>query len=401
MRAKRDWKPKTVKALAMRDFHDPSEDPYRSLTPPINGLTGPIRTSIAYTFDNAREAAEIFSGERQGYAYSRISCGTPPVHQLSQRLLDLELGDWDRKSEYDVLLTASGMSAIMLTVIALASHEGRFLSSPRVYGGTYNLFKTSLPELGIGCTMVNNPLDIEEWEHYLEITPLVRFLYAEDDANPMPIKLNNKALANLAHRFKIPYVCDRTIGTPILERPILLGVDVVIHSLSKNIGGRSGGLGGAIIAKKGFIERIRNGWTVVMGPVLDPRVADYFLDGIKDLEERVMQKVETARIVADWLRNNKFVKSVYGPGGDLLSFEIKGSLEDARRVVESYKLIIFAPHLGDIWTLSTHPASTTHARIPEKERLKLGISDSLIRISVGLEDPEDIIWDLDQVLKSI
>ena len=160
-------------------------------------------------------------------------------------------------------------------------------------------------------------------------------------------------------------------------------------------------MGGAIIAKKELIKKIRDGWFVVMGAVLDPRVADYFLDGIKDLPERVMQKVETAKIIADWLKNHKLVKNVYGPGGDLLAFEIKGSLEDARKVVESYKLIVFAPHLGDIWTISIHPASTTHARVPEKERIKLGISDSLIRISVGLEDPEDIIWDLEQALNNI
>lgn len=397
----RSWKPQTLKALAMRDGHSPKNDPYKSLTPPIVGMTGPIYTSIAYTFNSANEAAEIFSGLKQGYAYPRISCGTPPVHQLSEKLLDLELGDWEKKSEYDVLLTGSGMSAIVATVLTLADNGGRFLSSPKIYGGTYNFFEAFLPNLGIGCTMVNNPLDIEEWEHRLEIGPFIRFLFAEDDANPLPIKLNNKALAMLAHRFKVPYVCDRTIGTPVLEQPIRLGVDVVIHSLSKNISGRSGGLGGAIIAKKELIKKIRDGWFVVLGAVLDPRVADYILDSMKDLPERMTQKLRTASIVADWLKDNKRIKKVYGPGGDLLAFEIDGTLEDARKVVESYQLIKFAPHLGDIWTLSIHPASTTHARVPQKERFKLGISDSLIRLSVGLEDPEDIIWDLDQALNKI
>ncbi len=401
MAPRKNLRPQTKKVLKELGFYDPRKDKYGAVAPPEKGLTGKIYTSIAYTFKSAKEAARVFAGIKQGYAYPRISYGTPPVYQLSQKLLEMELGKKDRSQKYDVLLTSSGMSAIMLLILSLADKKQEFISSPYLYGGTYHLFTNFLPKIGIKCHMISNPLNLEEWEKAAKKYPRSRFFYAEDDANPMPIKLNNRAIARIAHKYRKLYICDRTIGTPVLERPILSGTDVVVHSLSKNIGGRSRGLGGAIIAKKDIIQKIRDGWFVVMGAVMDPRVADYMFFGLRDLKKRMAVKVKNTKTVAKFLQNHVGVKKVYGPGGDLLAFEIKGSLDDARRVVESYKLILFAPHLGDLRTLSIHPASTTHSQVPRKERQKLGIYDTLIRLSVGLEDPRDIIDDLDQALSHL
>ena len=398
----KDLRPATLRVLAERNFYDPRKDKYGAVAPPEDGLTGKVYTSIAYTFRRAEEAAAVFGGIKEGYAYPRISRGTPPIQQLTEKLLELELGkDFRNKNDYDVLLTSSGMSAIALVALALAENGGEFISSPYLYGGTYHLFTEFLPRLGITCHMrvIKDPSNPTEWELAAKSYPHSKFLFAEDDANPTPRKLENDAIARIAHAHNMLYVCDRTIGTPILERPLLSGTDVVVHSVSKNIGGRSAGLGGAIIARKNIIQKIRDGWFAVIGPVMDPRVADYMLYGLRDLEKRMRRKVKNAKIIADFLKKHPRVKKLYGPGGDLLAFEIKGELEDAKKVVESYKLILFAPHLGDIRTLSIHPASTTHAKVPPEERAKLGISDTLIRLSVGLEDPRDIIADLKQALQ--
>ncbi len=402
MKAFKSLRPATLKVLAERKFHDPRKDKYGAVAPPERGRTGKIYTSIAYTFRSAAEAAAVFEGTKEGYAYPRISRGTPPIQELTKKLLQLELGkDFHNMDDYDVLLTASGMSATVLLALTLADRGGEFISSPYLYGGTYHLFTEFIPRLDIACHMIKDPFNLNEWKRAAELYPHSKFIFAEDDANPTPRKLQNRAIADIAHYHNMLYVCDRTIGTPILERPLLSGTDVVVHSASKNIGGRSAGLGGAIIARKDIIQKIRDGWFAVIGPVMDPRVADYMLFGLRDLEKRMRQKVENAKIIAEFLKKHPRVKKLYGPGGDLLAFEIRGGLEDARRVVESYRLILFAPHLGDIRTLSIHPASTTHSKVPAEERMKLGISDTLIRLSVGLEDPRDIIDDLARALAKI
>lgn len=391
--------PETIEVLKLRGDHDSCTDPYGALTPPEKGLTGDVYTSIAYRFKSAAHGAAIFAGTRQGYVYPRISCGTPPISELSNRLLDLELGlEFPEKDKYDVLLTSAGMSAIFLVALALASEGGEFISSPYLYGGTYHLFTEFLPKLHMYCHMIEDPLNMAEWEQAITATPQARFLYAEDDANPTPFKLDNQAIAKLAHSHGKLYVCDRTVGTPYLEQSIHLGVDAIIHSLSKNIGGRSRGLGGAIIARKELIQPIRNGWFALAGMIMDPRVADYMLAGVRDFHERMKRKVETTKQVVAYLNSHPFINRVYYSGSDLISFEIHGALDNARRVVESYKLIIHAPHLGDIRTLSIHPASTTHAKIPKHEREALGISDTLVRLAIGLEHPDDIIADLEAAL---
>lgn len=391
-------RPRTIEVLRGDDFYDPREDLYGAVAPPQEGLTGLIYTSIAYVSRTVREAAEVFAGVRSGYAYSRIS-STPPIDALSRKLIEMEVGkDSTDRDEFGVLLTSSGMSAIFLVVLSLAEETGEFISSPYLYGGTHHLFCDRLPKRKMHCHMVGNPFSVSAWERAAASHPNASFLFAEDDANPTPFKLDNAVIAAVAHRYGMLYICDRTVGTPILEQPLRLGADVVIHSCSKNIGGRSQALGGAIIARREIIKTIHDKWFTVVGAVMDARVADYMLYGIRDLEERMGEKQRNARRVAEFLRDHPCVKKVYGPGGDLLAFETAGSFENAVRVVESYRLILLAPHLGHIRTLSIHPASTTHAQIAAEERSKLGISDTLIRISVGLEDPEDVIDDLDQAL---
>ncbi|MDP3710186.1 MAG: PLP-dependent aspartate aminotransferase family protein [bacterium] len=395
-------RPQTLEVLRARIWHDPREDKFRALAPPEKGLTGEVYTSTAYTFEKAKDAGDIFGNLKHGYAYPRVSLGTPPIQQLSEKLLDMELGQNNlQRDEYGVLLTASGMSAILLLVLSMADNGGEFISSPYLYGGTYHLFDESLNRLRIKCHFIKDPLCSSDWEMAILRHPKARFIYAEDDANPMLIKLNNHAIATIAHSHGKPYFCDRTVGTAILQKPLLSGVDGVVHSASKNIGGHSAGLGGAIIARKEIIDKIKDDWFVVVGAVMDPRVADYMLAGLETLEERMKIKIESARQIVDFLRPHPKVRKVYWSGTDLLSFELRGRLEDAERLVESTKIIFLAPHLGDDYPLVIHPASTTHAKVPAKERVRLGITDTLVRLSVGLFDPQDVIDDLEQALRSI
>lgn len=395
-------RPQTLGVLREKKWHDPREAKFRELAPMENGITGLVCTSIAYTFDKAEDAADIFSGAKHGYAYPRVSLGTPPIKQLSEKLLDLELGtDNPNRDAYDVLITASGMSAIFILVLTLADNHGEFISSPYLYGGTYHLFAEELKNICIKCRFIRDPLCTSDWDSALLQHPKSRLLFAEDDANPTLVKLNNRSIAEIAHAHKKPYFCDRTIGTPILEKPLLCGVDGVVHSLSKNIGGKSAGLGGAIIARREFVEKIKERWFPVIGPVMDPRVADYMLAGILTLEKRMATKVSSAKVIFNFLRSHPKIKKVYWSGTDLMSFELRGKLADAKKLIESFKLIYFAPHLGDDYPLAIHPASTTHAKVPTEERIKLGISDTLIRLSVGLFDPQDVIDDLSQALNRL
>lgn len=402
----RHLRPQTIGVLRERGFHDPREDKYGAVAPPIKGITGEIYTSIAYVFRTAKEAAATFSGEPGGrdFAYSRLPKGQPPVEELRQRLLDLELGEnFPDKDRYGVTLNCSGMASIFLLALQFADNFRTIIASPRLYGGIYQLLKQKLPRLGIQCHMVQDPLDLNEWRRAAKEHPTASFMFAEDDANPRPIKLNNSALAEIAHENGIFYACDRTIGTPILEQPLLTGTDMVVHSMSKNIGGRSGGLGGALIGRKELIDQINhkdNGWFACTGMVLDGRVADYFLAGVRDLRERIEQKVKTvARVIAFLTQHPKVAAVYHTDGPDVISFEIKGTAEDAARAVEHLKLILFVPHLGDTRTTAIPPATTTHSPMPQEDRLRHGITDTLIRLSIGLEDPDDIIDDLRQALQ--
>lgn len=400
----RHLRPQTIDVLRMRDFHDPRENLYGALAPSITGITGEVTTSIAYIFRTAEEAAATFAGEpgARDYAYSRIGRGQPPIEELRRCLLDLELGeDFPQKEQYDVVLTSSGMSAIFLLCLQFADNGRGIIASPRLYGGSYHLLRQKLQRLGIPCHMVEDPLHLASWQYALEEHPEAAFLFAEDDANPKPIKLDNAGIAAIAHEHGAFYACDRTIGTPILEQPLRHGTDIVIHSLSKNIGGRSGALGGAIIGRKKLINQMHdkdNGWFACTGMVMDARVADYMLAGVRDLPERMEKKQENVRRVIAFLRSHPHVATVYHTDADVLAFEVRGNAGDAARIVESFHLILMAPHLGDIRTLSIPPASTTHSPMPREDRLRHGITDTLIRLAIGLEDPADIIDDLRQAI---
>ncbi|MDO8523430.1 MAG: PLP-dependent transferase [bacterium] len=391
----------TLKILQARNWHDPREHKDGALTPDEQGLNGPIQTSIAYGFQWADDAASVFQGMR-GYAYPRLPYGTPAVQELGKKILDLELGkNHPNKNDYDVLISASGMSSIVALTLTLVPFGGEFISSPYLYGGTYNWFNDFLPQTGRKCFFIKDPRDLDEWENMIKCRPMASFLFWEEDPNPTPFKLDGAGIVMRAQKYGKRTFCDNTIPTPILNKPLLYGVDGVIESTSKNIGGKSRGLGGSNSARKEIIKEIRESWAVVLGAVMDPRVADYMLAGIKTLRRRMEIKVKNAKIIAELLAKDKRVKKIYWSGSDLLSFELHGSLEEAKKVVEHFKFVLMAPHLGDDDPLGIHPASTTHVRVPREERLRLGISDTLERLSPGLVHPLDVTDDIFQSLDAV
>ncbi len=384
----------TLRVLKARGWHNPREHHHGALTPDEKGLTGDINASVAFSSETADEIAALFAGLKSGMLYARLAGGTPPIPPLTKKMLDLELGkDHPNRSDYNVLFTSTGMGSIVALTMALVPFCGEFISSPYLYGGTYQWFKDFLPKIGRQCFFVNDPRDLDEWESLLKCRPMASLLYWEEDPNPTPFKLDGAGIAKLAKKYGKPSVSDNTIPTPALNQPLLYGVDAVIESTSKNIGGKSKGLGGSTTGKNEIIEKIR-AWSGVLGNVMDARVADYMFWGARTLKARMAQKVKNSAAIADFLQKDKRVKKVYWSGSDLISFELHGTLEQAKKVVESFKFILMAPHLGDDYPLGIHPASATHSKVPAEERLKLGISDTLIRLSPGLPHHSDVKGDI-------
>lgn len=370
-------------------------------------LAVPIYRTAAYKFINTESAEEIFAGEKEGFVYSRIN--NPTVDVLEKRMSLAENGEAG-------LATSSGMSAIALLAIHLAKDGGEIVSSDRIYGGTFNLFNKTLRSLGINVNFVDNPCKIDCWTQ--TITNKTRFLYLETPTNPTLDIFDIQKLTRLANSYNLPIVIDNTIATPILQNPLNLGADIVVHSLTKYIGGNGTDLGGIIIGKKEMIDKIRSEEYRDMGPCLSPESAFMFLLGLETLSVRMERHCKNALKVAKFLEKQLQISVVNYPGlinhplnqtakkqmkgfGGLLSFEINGTSEQTKIFIESLRLCSHVANLGDTKTLVIHPASTTHEQLGVKGRKNAGIPETLVRMSVGLEHPNDIIADIKSALKKI
>lgn len=376
-----------------------------------DGKTGslavPIYRTAAYEFADAEHARQLFAGEKEGFVYSRIN--NPTVDVLEKRMALAEEGDAG-------LATSSGMAAIMLTAIHLAKNGGEIVSSDRVYGGTFNLFNKTLPGLGIATKFIEDPYRLDDWEK--AITQKTRFLYVETPSNPTLDILDIKKLARLAKSRSIPLVVDSTVATPALQNPLVLGADVVIHSLTKYIAGNGTDIGGIVIGKKDLINKMRLEEYRDTGPCLNPEAAWLFLLGLETLSLRMKKHCQNALAVAKFLNRHPRVGKVNYPGlpdhplhglgkkqmkgfSGLLSFEIKGTFQQAKTFIESLRLCKHVANLGDSKTLAIHPASTTHEQLGQEGRVKAKIGETMIRMSIGLESDGDIIDDINSALQKI
>lgn len=367
--------------------------------PQFGSVVPPIYPSSTYSFANAREGALRFAGKKKGLIYSRFT--NPTVYALEKRLAALEDGE-------RALATASGMSAIVLTLLHFLRAGDSIIAHRVIYGGAYEFIAHMLPRYGITVHLVdmNNEREILK-----KIDKTTKILYFETPTNPLLEIISIDTIVSIAKKHGILTIIDNTFAPPPFQYPLRHGVDIVIHSLTKYISGHSDLIAGAIIGKLKLIEDIYTKSYIFFGPTMSPFTAYLVMRGLSTLEIRLRKQEESTRAVAAYLEKHPAVTRVHYPGlsnspyravaqkqmsgfGSVLSFELAGGYKAGEHLVNSVKLITLAVSLGSVESLIQHPASMTHSEMTPQERTTSGISDGLIRLSVGLEDPEDLIQDL-------
>jgi len=395
----------------------------------------PIYQTTSYEFRDAKHAADLFSLAEPGNIYTRIMNPTQAV--VEERIAALEGG-------VGALLTASGQSAETLAILNLANSGDHIVSSPSLYGGTYNLFHYTLPKLGIEVSFVEDPDDLAQWK--AAIRPNTKAFYGETLANPKNDVLDIEGISKVAHEAGIPLIVDNTVPTPYLIRPFEWGADIVVHSATKYLGGHGTAIGGVIVdsgkfdwAANGakfpdfvnpdpsyhglvysealgplaYIIKARITLLRDLGPAISPFNAFLLAQGLETLSLRMERHVQNAQAVAEWLETRDEVESVafaglpssawykrghkYGPKGvgAVLAFEIKGGKEAGIKFVDALELHSLVANIGDVRSLVIHPASTTHSQLTEAEQRSAGVTPGLVRLAVGLESINDIFADLD------
>jgi len=375
---------------------------FRSFVPPI------IQSAI-YPLESVDQYTRISQGLEPGYNYGRTM--NPTVDVLQKRLAALEGGE-------SALATASGMHGVFALTYHLAKVGDEIVTSHMTYGEAYRLFFQLAPErMGIIPRFVENPADLEDWER--QITPKTRFVWAETPSNPTLFVTDIAGLAEITQAHNVPLIVDSTLATPCLLRPLDLGADIVLHSLTKFICGNGTIVGGAIIGSDEQIADIRKSTLGYIGATMSPFDAWLTLMSMETLPARIVQHCSSTERVAAFLAQHSRVRGVNYPSlsdhpqhalakrqmpkgfGGMLSFVVDGGREAAVNVIETFKMIAIVPSFGTSRSIATHPATHTHDRMTPQEREAAGIYDGLIRLSVGLEDPEDIIFDLEQALNQL
>jgi O-succinylhomoserine sulfhydrylase len=359
----------------------------------------PLFLTSSFVFASAAEAQARFSGEAPGNIYSRFT--NPTVRMFEERLAALEGGKC-------CVATASGMAAILATCMGLLRAGDHILSSRSIFGSTVVLFDKYLDRFGVRTTYV--PLtDLEAWRE--AVRPETRLFYLETPSNPLNEIADITALAELARSHSCHLVVDNVYGTPALQRPLELGADVVVHSATKYIDGQGRCLGGAVIGDAKRVGEDVFGFLRTAGPAMSPFNAWVFLKGLETLELRMARHCSSARALARWLEGQPEVEWVYHPSlpahpqhdlckrqqsdyGGVVAFDLQGGRDAAWRFIDATRLVSITANLGDTKTTITHPATTTHGRLSPEQRADVGIGDGLVRISVGLEEIEDLKADL-------
>ena len=370
----------------------------------FGSATVPIYQTSTFKFKNAQEGADCFSGASDGYIYTRI--GNPTIRVLEKNVAELENG-------FDGVATSSGMSAITTVYMALLGSGSHIVSTASVYGPARGVLEKDFSRFGVEADFVSTS-DVNNIISAIKANTKV--LYIETPANPTMEITDIKACAEIARKHNLILVVDNTFATPYLQKPLDLGADVVLHSVTKFINGHADIVGGIVVTKeKSLYEKIRHAM-VYMGCNMDPHQAFLVIRGLKTLALRVERNQENAVKVAHFLETHPKIAWIKYPGleshpqfelakqqmsgtGSMISFGVKGGLEAGRKLMDSVHLATLAVSLGGVETLIQHPASMTHAAVSKEDKLKAGISDDLVRLSVGIEDVNDIIADLNQALE--
>ncbi|MEU6504134.1 bifunctional o-acetylhomoserine/o-acetylserine sulfhydrylase [Streptomyces californicus] len=395
----------------------------------------PIYQSTSFVFRDTRHAADVFSLAEPGNIYTRIHNPTQDV--LEQRIAALEGG-------VAAVALASGQAAETLAILTLAGAGDHIVSSPSLYGGTYNLFRHTLPRFGVEVTFVEDPEDVEAWR--AAVRPNTKAFFAETLGNPRGDVLDVRAVSDAAHGAGVPLIVDNTVPTPFLLRPIEHGADIVVHSATKFLGGHGTTIGGVVVdagtfdfgahperfpefhepdpsyhglrywpdlGPSAFAVKLRVQLLRDLGPALSPHSAFLLLQGIETLSLRLERHTANASELARWLERRDEVATVHYAGlesnrwyeagqrylprgaGAVLAFELTGGAEAGRRFVDAVELFSHLANIGDVRSLIIHPASTTHSQLTEEQLIATGATPGLVRLSVGLENVDDLKADLD------
>ncbi|WP_454198270.1 bifunctional o-acetylhomoserine/o-acetylserine sulfhydrylase [Nocardia sp. Marseille-Q1738] len=396
-----------------------------------NARALPIYQTTSYTFRDTAHAAALFGLAEPGNIYTRIM--NPTQDAVEQRIAALEGGA-------AALLLASGQAAETFAILNIAGAGDHIVSSPRLYGGTYNLFHYSLPKLGIEVSFVDDPDDVEQWK--AAIRPNTKALYGETVSNPQNHILDIPGIANVAHAVGVPLIVDNTVATPYLIQPLAHGADIVVHSATKYLGGHGAAIAGVIVdggrfdwtggrfpgftepdpsyhgvvyadlgapayALKARVQLLRD-----LGAAVSPFNAFLISQGLETLSLRIERHVQNAQAVAEFLTTRSEVTTVSYAGlpsspwyergralapkgtGAVIGFELAGGVDAGKRFVEALRLHSHVANIGDVRSLVIHPASTTHSQLTPEEQLAAGVTPGLVRLAVGIEGIDDILADL-------
>jgi O-acetylhomoserine (thiol)-lyase len=407
--------------------------------PVTNARATPIYQTTSYVFNNSEHAKNLFALAEFGNIYTRIQNPTQSV--VEERVAALEGGT-------AALLVASGQAASTFAVLNIAQAGDHIVSSSSIYGGTYNLFKFTLAKLGIETTFVENQDDAEEWRR--AVRPNTKLLFAETIGNPKINILDISLVAGIAHDNGVPLIVDNTIATPYLIRPFEHGADIVVHSATKFLGGHGTIIGGVVVDGGKFAwsensekfpglttpddsyhgvtytDALGDGIAYIikarvqllrdLGSSIAPASAWQLIQGIETLSLRIERHVQNAQEIAEWLDSHEDIATVYYAGlpsspwyaaankyapkgvGAVLSFELKGGVDAGRALVDNLELFSHLANIGDVRSLVIHPASTTHSQLTPEQQLTSGVTPGLVRLSVGLENINDIKADLEKGL---
>ncbi len=411
--------------------------------PTTGSRSVPIYQTTSYVFRDTNHAADLFSLSEVGNIYTRIMNPTQMV--LEARLQALEGGTETAIGIPGALAVASGQAAETLAILNLAEVGDHIVASASLYGGTYNLLHYTLPKMGIETTFIEDPDDLEAWAGAAQAN--TKLFYGETIGNPRNDCLNITGVAQVAHDIGVPLVLDNTVATPYLFNPLSLGADIVVHSMTKFIGGHGNSIGGVIIdggtfdygasgrfpnftepdpsyhglaywpalGAGSFIIKARVQLLRDIGAAVSPQNAFYFLQGLETLSLRMERHFTNAQAIAEYLDAHPKVEQVqyaglssspwhsrlqaYGEGrgyGSVPAFTIQGGVEAGKKFIDGLELHSHVANIGDVRSLAIHPASTTHSQLTESEQNDAGVSPGLVRLSVGLETLDDIVEDLDK-----
>ncbi len=364
----------------------------------------PIYQTSTFRFDSAQDGADRFAGRSDGFIYTRL--GNPTIRALESCVAELEEGA-------GAVATSSGMAAVTTVYLALLGSGDHVVSTASVYGPSRTLMEKHLSRFGVSASYVDtSDLDLVK----SALVPETKMIYVETPSNPLMQITDLKAVAALAHERDAMLVVDSTFASPFLQKPLLLGADVALHSVTKFINGHADVVGGVLIAREEAVLRRLREMMILGGCNMDPHQAFLVHRGIKTLSLRIERAQASALEIARWLERRDDVRWVRYPGlpshpqhalaraqmsgpGAIISFELVGGFEAGKRLMDRVQLALLAVSLGGVESLIEHPASMTHAGVPRSERESAGITDGLVRYSVGIEDVRDLVEDLRQALE--